>query len=163
METILNNPYLIIISILSILNLLLIVVLFWQFQVYRKKQNALLAGEESGLTLQDIVLKHKQTLLNHNKNLKELGKILAELVENNRFNVQKVGLIRFNPFADTGGNISFALALLDGHNNGIVISSLYSREGSRIYAKPIENGQSSHHLTEEEREAIADANRKTRR
>lgn len=119
----------------------------------------LLAGGESQ-NLQEIVLKQKKTLLVHNKNLKELGKILAELVEQNKWNLQKVGVVRFNPFADTGGNISFALALLDRENNGIVISSLHSREGTRIYAKPIEKGKSTFHLTDEEMEAIDEANKK---
>ena len=57
-----------------------------------------------------------------------------------------------------GGNQSFAIALLDGHNNGLVISSLYTREGTRIYAKPIIKGNSPRHpLTEEEKKAIAKA------
>ena len=71
--------------------------------------------------------------------------------------IQKVGVVRFNPFKDTGGDQSFAIALLDKNNNGVVISSLYSREGTRIYTKPIEKGDSSYHLSEEEKEAIQKA------
>lgn len=88
------------------------------------------------------------------------GRILAEL-ENlkreNRFNVQKVGLIRFNPFREVGGNQSFSIALLDGTNSGVVITSLYTREGNRVYGKPIKNGQSEYLLSAEEREAIEQA------
>ncbi len=68
--------------------------------------------------------------------------------------IQYVGMIRFNPFKDAGGDQSFALALLDEAHNGMVISSLYSREGVRVYAKPLEAGKSSYSLSEEEAEAM---------
>lgn len=71
--------------------------------------------------------------------------------------VQKVGFMRFNPFEDTGGDQSFAVALLDRGNNGVVISSLYTREGVRIYAKEIQGGNSKHPLSDEEKAVLAQA------
>lgn len=71
--------------------------------------------------------------------------------------VQKVGFLRFNPFSDTGGNQSFALALLDRENNGIIISSLYTREGVRVYAKGITGGTSKHPLSDEEKKVLDQA------
>lgn len=68
--------------------------------------------------------------------------------------IQHVGLIRFSPFHDTGGNQSFALALLDGHRDGVVVTGLHSRTESRLYAKPVERGTSSFTLTPEERAAM---------
>lgn len=69
--------------------------------------------------------------------------------------IQKVGLVRFNPFKDTGGDQSFILSLLDANNSGIVISGLYSRSGTRWYAKKILTGKGQEHaLTEEEKKAI---------
>ncbi len=68
--------------------------------------------------------------------------------------VQKVGFVRFNPFSDTGGDNSFALALLDYRNNGVVLSSLYARDGVRVYAKHIENGEARHQLSKEEMHAL---------
>lgn len=68
--------------------------------------------------------------------------------------VQRVGLVRFNPFADTGGDQSFSIALLDGSGDGIVISSLFSRSETRVFAKPVQNGASKYALTDEERQAI---------
>lgn len=68
--------------------------------------------------------------------------------------VQKVGVVRFNPFEDVGGDQSFAVALLDSEDNGAVLSSLYTREGTRVYAKQVVRGQSRHHLSREEEEAI---------
>ena len=66
-----------------------------------------------------------------------------------------VGIVRFNPFQDMGGNQSFAAAWLDENGTGMVLSSLYTRAGSRIYAKPIQNRQSSFTLTAEEQQAIS--------
>lgn len=72
--------------------------------------------------------------------------------------IQRVGLIRFNPFKDTGGDQSFILALLDAREGGIVISGLYSRAGTRWYAKRIVNGKGvDHELSDEEKKAIAAA------
>jgi hypothetical protein len=71
--------------------------------------------------------------------------------------VRHVGLVRFSPFHDTGGDQSFALALLDGRRDGVVLTALHSRSDSRLYAKPIEGGASSYVLTGEEREAMSRA------
>jgi hypothetical protein len=99
-----------------------------------------------------------QEILAQFRDLKDdFGKILKELEElkkENTFNVQKVGIIRFNPFNDVGGDQSFSIALLDGNNNGVVITSLYTREGNRVYGKPIKGNSSEYPLSEEEKEAI---------
>jgi hypothetical protein len=71
--------------------------------------------------------------------------------------IQRVGIVRFNPFADVGSDQSFAVALLDGTGSGIILSSLFSRASTRIFAKAIVEGKSSHPLTEEERAAVEQA------
>ena len=68
--------------------------------------------------------------------------------------IQKVGVLRYSAFQDTGSDLSFTLALLDEHDNGVVFNGIYSREMSNIYAKPVENGKSKYTLSEEEQEAI---------
>lgn len=68
--------------------------------------------------------------------------------------LQKVGIVRYNAFQDTGSDLSFTLALLDEDNTGVVLNGIYSREMSNIYAKPVKNGKSEHTLSEEEKEAI---------
>jgi Protein of unknown function (DUF4446) len=70
---------------------------------------------------------------------------------------QRVGLVRFNPFEDTGGNQSFALALLDAEGNGWVLSSLHARSGTRVYAKAIREGRSEGAVSDEEAAAIKQA------
>ena len=72
------------------------------------------------------------------------------------YHIQKVGLLRFNPFKDTGGDQSFILALLDAHDTGIVITALYSRMGTRWYTKRVTKGKSNEHeLSEEEKKALS--------
>ena len=71
--------------------------------------------------------------------------------------IQKVGVVRFNPFADTGGDQSFAVALLDAEGNGVVLSSLHGRADTRIFAKPVRAGRSKHALSDEEQDAIRKA------
>jgi hypothetical protein len=71
--------------------------------------------------------------------------------------VQHVGVVRFNPFADKGGDQSFVMAILDDHADGAVLSALHSRVDVRVYAKPVAGGQSTYTLTTEEKDAIARA------
>ena len=74
--------------------------------------------------------------------------------------VQKVGVVRFNPFGDVGGNQSFVIALLDNSLNGVIIQGLYSRDGVRVYSKEIKKGKSEYTLGKEEKEAIKIADEK---
>jgi hypothetical protein len=69
--------------------------------------------------------------------------------------VQGVGVVRYNPFPEMGSNMSFSVAFLDGRANGVVVSVLTNREGSRVYGKAVEGGTSSYPLSEEERQALA--------
>lgn len=69
--------------------------------------------------------------------------------------VQKIGIVRFNPFADTGGAQSFSVALLDGKNSGVVLTSLYARAGNRWYVKEVISGRGKEvALSKEEESAI---------
>jgi len=68
--------------------------------------------------------------------------------------IQKVGLVRYNAFKDVGSDLSFAIALLDRNDNGVVLNGLYGSESSNIYAKPIKKGQSKYQLSDEEKSAL---------
>lgn len=89
--------------------------------------------------------------------IKEVEEGLEGLGKKSLGFVQKIGVVRFNPFSNTGGDQSFALALLDGGDSGIVILSLHGREGTRIYIKPIKGGRSLYELSREEKQAIEEA------
>jgi hypothetical protein len=117
-----------------------------------------------GVSKQDLKSILESLLKNseiENKKVQEILKKIDQLEKASTLNIQKIGLVRFNPFADTGGDQSFVIALLDGKDNGVVISSLHSRDVTRIYAKPIENSKAiRYELSKEEQEAIKKAKSK---
>ncbi len=144
--------FLLIISPLVILNIFLIIYLC----KIKKRFNLLFQGK-TATDLEEILLNQVTKITKQEKILKEiLGKI-GELEKISQRTFQKVGVIRFNPFSNVGGNQSFVIALLDNQNNGFVISSLYTREGNRVYAKPIKNSKSEYTLSDEEKDAISKA------
>ncbi|MHB9037485.1 MAG: DUF4446 family protein [Armatimonadota bacterium] len=75
--------------------------------------------------------------------------------------LQKTDIVRFNAFEDVGGEQSFAISLLDDNNTGVVISSLYGRQDSRLYVKNVVNGEGERALSEEEQRAVGGRPRKT--
>lgn len=91
------------------------------------------------------------------KSFEEVSRELKKQKKENKINFQKIGFVRYNPFSEVGGDQSFSLALLDGNNDGFVITSLYAREANRVYGKPIKNGQSEYSLSEEEKKALKEA------
>lgn len=99
----------------------------------------------------------KDLNLNQNK-VQQISAEIARIKIANRRNFQKYALVRFNPFEDTGGDQSFVAAILDGQNNGLVISSLHSRGATRVYAKQVESGQATtHKFSREEQEVVEKA------
>lgn len=91
------------------------------------------------------------------KTIAELTKRLNLVELDGKLHVQKVGLIRFNPFKELGGDHSFSLAILDGEGSGIVITSLHTRDRTRVYMKSIKNGKSEIELSLEEKKALVKA------
>lgn len=102
-------------------------------------------------TLKEIL----DTLLLRQISLEKQTKILEQSIQtiekSGKYHIQRVGIVRYNPFSDTGGTQSFSLALLDEVDNGIIITSLYARTGNRWYVKEIRNGKGDHvELSKEE-------------
>lgn len=85
---------------------------------------------------------------------KKLEALVHEFENQSASSFQKTGIVRFNPFPEVGGNQSFSLCLLNKHNDGFLITSFYTREGSSVYGKSVKNGESEHNLSDEEKEAI---------
>ena len=106
-------------------------------------------------SLSDILDKILNTADAQKKEIDEGRVKLDELGKEGVTHVQKIGIVRFNPFADTGGDQSFVLAILDGTDTGIVLTSLHNRGVTRWYAKNVKEGKGvSHELSEEEIKAI---------
>ncbi len=88
------------------------------------------------------------------ENYDNVSRELKEFKEKSKKDLRKVGIVRFSPFSEVGGDQSFSVALLDADDNGFVLTSHYLRESNRIYAKPVEKGASKYQLSKEEIEAI---------
>lgn len=97
------------------------------------------------------------------KEIEKLQKETEALRQTLRSAVTKIGIVRFNPFREIGGDQSFSLSLLDEENNGIVMTSHYAIENQRVYAKPIHEGKSEYMLSKEEREAVESAIKGTKK
>lgn len=100
----------------------------------------------------DILLDNQKKLTEENISLK---KELREEILSSRLHIQKIGLVRFNPFERMGGEQSFIVALLDEEKNGLTLNFIYTKEGLRVYTKKIKNGKGEdYNLSEEEKKAI---------
>ena len=96
-----------------------------------------------------------QTVVRSKLDIDRLDKRLEDLEKQGLGHIQNIELLRYNPYGDTGGNISFSVALLDKLGDGVVITSLHSRETTRIFAKPVIKGKASkHQLSKEEEEVV---------
>jgi len=137
---------------LIILNIVLLVTV----DLMRRRFKIFLQGK-NGRNLEDLVDKSAAEIGRINLGLAKISKRQEEQEKILETTIRKVGIVRFNPFKNTGGDQSFAIALLNSSDSGIVISSLYLREGTRIYAKPVEQVKSKYPLSAEEEEAIKKA------
>lgn len=109
----------------------------------------------SGGNLEAVLNDHVAQVRGTSEQVKALDQLAHRLEKSAYFSLQHLGIVRFNPFQDTGGDQSFAIALVDGHGNGVVLSSLHARDVTRVYAKPLQKWESTYSLTDEEKTAIA--------
>lgn len=119
----------------------------------RRRVDHLTRGAE-GRNLEAILDAHLDKVFAVSTELDSLAARSAVLEADARRAFRRVGLVRFNPFEDTGGNQSFALALLDANGDGFILSSLHARAGTRVYAKALSAGRAETQLSQEEMEAL---------
>lgn len=128
---------------------------------YRHRQLArsfrLLMTGRQGVDLEAVLVDHITRINRAEEKLDSQTERLASLEDYRPYQLQHAGVVRFNPFGDKGGDQSFAIAVLDDHTDGFVLSCLHSRVDLKVYAKPITGGQSTYTLTPEEKDAIARA------
>ncbi len=147
-----------IVPALVVVVLILLVIVAWlarQVSTMRTRLTGLTRGEDGDLG--DVLGAHLERVHVLGQVVDRLDTRTSRLEASAPRAFQRVGLVRFNPFEDTGGNQSFALALLDAEGNGWVLSSLHARTGTRVYAKAIRAGRSDGALSDEESAAIKQA------
>jgi len=116
-----------------------------------------LTGKVKGENIQKVLERILEGEALNAKQLSALKVELGRLEDAGRLHIQKVGIIRFNPFKEIGGEHSFSLALLDGRDTGIVLTGIHTRERTRIYTKQIKNGKCEFELSGEEKRALIKA------
>ena len=140
----------------SIISLILFLKTHAKFNRLNQHLEEILSKEDE-INLTGLVSKYLDTTLDQKAALTKLTRRVRKLENWQDTAVQRIALTRYNAFEGLGGDQSFSLALLKGNGEGIVLSGLYGREETRVYAKPIENGESPYQLSEEEQEAVKDA------
>lgn len=142
--------------LLAVVALAVAVALLYRSQAMlrRRLRRLLTDGEGVGL---DAIAADLEKVDRLGERVDALNALQRDLERTGQRAVQRVGVVRFNPFTDTGGDQSFAIALLDALGNGLVVSSLHGRADTRVFAKQVRGGRSKHQLSTEEEEAIRQA------
>lgn len=133
-------------------------VFFWLRLRKMQADLTIFFGGKEAKKLETVLLDQLKEVKALDQEIQELFGISNQLRELCLKSLHKTNVVRFNPFKEVGGNQSFSVVLLDGKNSGVVISSLHTREGTRVYAKPVVLGDANGFpLTEEEKLAISQA------
>lgn len=149
-----TDNFLIIFAILLIVLLISYVVLIIKTSNLNKRYKQFMKKLGNGKNIEEDLENYMYRVEKIERQNSELHLICKEMGNQLSGCVQKIGIVRYNAFKDTGSDLSFALALLDEDNTGVVMNGIYSREMSNIYAKPVEKGKSPYTISEEEKLAI---------
>ena len=155
-----TNLFSVVFCLVVLIVIMLIVTgnLYFNLSYLKKRYRKMMTGVD-GANLERMLIGHideTKAVSEENKRLQEENQRMDALLQRA---ITRVGIVRFSAFEDMGSDLSYAVAILDSHNNGIVLSSIFGRDDSRSYAKPIEGGSSSYTLTKEEEQALKDAMR----
>ena len=136
--------------------ILLIIVIFCLYKILKINKNYIILMNKigNGNDLDQFLKEYIDDMKEVKKDNSEIKAYYTKLDYDVNSCIQKIGLVRYNAFKDVGSDLSFAIALLDNNNNGVVFNGLYGSESSNIYAKPIKNGESTYQLSNEEKYAI---------
>ncbi len=134
-----------------------IIINLWLNVSYMKKRYRKMMTGVDGQNLERMLIGHieeTQHVVEEQKRIDAENKAIQDLLQKA---LTRVGVVRFRAFEDMGSDLSYAVALLDSDNSGVILSSIFGREDSRSYVKPIEKGQSTYTLTDEEHQALQKA------
>lgn len=151
-----QNVALVLLALFSLFLFAWLAFLEYRYRTLARNYRAMMTGR-TGADLETALLDYLARVNRADQSVQAHDERLATLEEYRPYQIQHVSLVRFNPFGDKGGDQSFAIAVLDDHTDGFVLTCLHARADIKVYAKPIRGGQSTYTLTPEEKDAIARA------
>lgn len=143
-------------SVVCIITSILLIITLCKLKKLKRRVDSLTRGKDAE-SMEDSILNFFERIECLEDAEKKMHKDIRDIKENLKITYQKTGLVKYDAFREMSGALSYSLALLDKENNGILISSMYSREGCYTYAKDIVNGECKINLSDEEQEALKQA------
>lgn len=143
-------------AVLSLILLVVVIICILKIRKLYRRYDVFMRGKDAE-TLEDVIMKQIDDIADLKSQDRANKDSIRVANKNNRASFQKFGMVKYNAFKGMGGNLSFALALLDYTNTGFVINSVHSREGCFLYLKEVERGETDTQLGAEEREALEQA------
>ncbi|MCL5435587.1 MAG: DUF4446 family protein [Patescibacteria group bacterium] len=144
-------------TFLAVAAIVAAVFVIWRLRKTIRFQKKFFSGPGNIPQLEEFLADQEGRLGKLSEEVRQLAKARKTLDQKQRLAISHIGVVRFNSYAEAGGNNSFSLALLDERANGVVITSLYGRDTQRVYAKPLRAGESKIPLTNEEKQAILES------
>ena len=157
MEMVRTDAFLLIMFGIIIFLLIAFVIILVRFSSLYKKYNNFMKKLGNSENLEEDLKNYMSRVDEVEKQNSKTSMQVKKLGTDLKKCIQKVGMVRYSAFRDTGSDLSFTLALLDENNDGVVLNGIYSREMSNIYAKPVVQGKSTYTVSEEEAQAIEKA------
>lgn len=143
-------------AVLSLILVVVVIICIFKIRKLYRRYDVFMRGKDAE-TLEDVIMKQIDDITDLKSQDRANKDSIRVANKNSRASFQKFGMVKYNAFKGMGGNLSFALALLDYTNTGFVINSVHSREGCFLYLKEIERGETDTQLGPEEREALEQA------
>ena len=143
-------------SVVSIILAVVLIIVLCKLKTLKRRVDSLTRGKDTE-SLEDIIVSYLERVESLEEGEEFTRAALNAIKDNLKITYQKTGLVKYDAFREMSGALSYSLALLDKENNGVLISSMYSREGCYTYAKEIIKGESKINLSEEEAEALKQA------
>lgn len=152
-----STLFLIFLAITNVILLILYVLENIKLSKLKANYSTFMSKLGNGSNIDEMLKKYIEEVESINLENKEIERYCEKL--DNRVNqcIQKTGLVRYNAYKDTGSDLSFAVALLDDENNGIILNGIYARDSSNIYCKTVEKGKPLYKLSKQEQEALDQA------
>ena len=148
---------LIVIFCINIVLFILVIISYARISKMNKNNKEFMQKLGTGKDIGEDLNNYMERIIELEQALSETHSYCKQLENKMKDCIQKIGVVRYNAYNDAGNDLSFAAALLDEKNNGIVFNGIYSREMSNIYAKPIADGRCEYNITKEENEALKKA------